>query len=65
MALVPPPSFLCVGDVGDVGATLMLVVAETASVTQVFEMKRWLYSLRDPGINVADPQAVPFLGHTL
>ena len=27
--------------------------------------KRWVYSLCDPGINVADPQAVPFLGHTL
>lgn len=46
-------------------ATFMLVVAETMSITQVFELKQWVYSLCDPGINVADPQAVPFLGHTL
>lgn len=48
-----------------VGGQHMLAVAETVSITQVFEMKRRVHSLCDPGINVADPQAVPFLGHTL
>lgn len=55
----PSPIFPCVG------GQLMLAVAETVSITQVFETKRRVHSLCDPGINVADPQAVPFLGHTL